>query len=114
MSNFDILLIAHLIGDYLFQTNWMAANKVKEWPPLIFHSFIYTSIIWIISILGFQGLSFKACIFIFVCHIVLDQRQLVKLWSDKIMGLKDGEPSWLRTMVDQTFHLIVLALALYI
>lgn len=26
------LLIGHLIGDYIFQNDWMAANKVNSWP----------------------------------------------------------------------------------
>ena len=27
MNHFDLLLVAHLIGDFLFQTSWMAKNS---------------------------------------------------------------------------------------
>ncbi|NLI93261.1 MAG: DUF3307 domain-containing protein [Peptococcaceae bacterium] len=114
MSNFDILLLAHLVGDYLFQTNWMAVNKVRQWLPLITHSMVYTLTVWVISFLGFHGLPWRACILIFICHIFLDRRNFVFFWSKHVMGLKNGEPSWLHTIADQTFHIIVLALALLV
>lgn len=113
MSKFDFLLVAHFIGDYLFQTNWMAVRKMTEWVPLFVHSLVYTLIIWGISILGFQGLSWQACAFILVFHFILDRRTFVNWWSKNIMGLK-CDSSWLTTMVDQSFHLIILALALFI
>jgi len=112
MSQFDILLIAHLVGDYLFQTNWMALNKAEKWLPLIIHSFVYTAIVWAISYLGFSGLSWKACVFIFITHVILDRRSLLLFWCKHIMGLKEGKPFWLVIMADQTLHLIILAVSL--
>lgn len=37
MSLFSYLLIGHLIGDFLFQTTWMAMFKTTKWVPLIVH-----------------------------------------------------------------------------
>ncbi len=30
-------LLAHLVGDYLIQSDWMATEKVKRWWPAIVH-----------------------------------------------------------------------------
>ncbi|WP_205679869.1 DUF3307 domain-containing protein [Paenarthrobacter ureafaciens] len=31
------ILLAHLIGDYLIQSDWMASEKTKRWWPAIAH-----------------------------------------------------------------------------
>lgn len=114
MSNFDYLLIAHLLGDFVFQTKWMADNKANNWLPLLFHSFIYTAIIWIISYFAFGGLSLTGCILIFGGHLILDRRTIINLWSSKIMGLEDEATNWITIVIDQTFHLILIAISLHI
>lgn len=35
------LLLAHLVGDYLIQSDWMAAEKTKRWWPAWVHAFTY-------------------------------------------------------------------------
>lgn len=111
MSPFDILLVGHLIGDYLFQTSWMAANKAKRWGPLLAHVFVYTSTVYAISF-GFGGLSIPGILLIFVSHLLLDRRTFVEWWVTRIMRAPDGESRWLMIVVDQIFHIIFLALAL--
>ncbi len=113
MSNFDYLLIAHLLGDFLFQTKWMADNKLNNWLPLLTHAFVYTAIIWIISYVAFGGLSLVGYLLLFSGHLILDRRTFVNLWSSKIM-LSNETPVWVTIVIDQSFHLILLALALHI
>ncbi|KUO66081.1 MAG: hypothetical protein APF84_12220 [Gracilibacter sp. BRH_c7a] len=114
MSNFDYLLLAHLLGDFLFQTKWMADNKANNWFPLLIHSFIYTLIIWITSYFAFGGLSLEGCSLLFAAHLILDRRTFINLWTSKIMRLDNNAPVWIRVVIDQTFHLIILAIALHV
>lgn len=113
MSDFDYLLIAHLLGDFLFQTKWMADSKLNKWLPLLIHAFVYTAIIWILSYFAFGGLSLAGCILIFGGHLILDRRAFVNFWSTKIMSLGDDTPAWITIVIDQSFHLILLALSLH-
>ena len=114
MNSFDYLLIAHLLGDFLFQTKWMADKKVTLWLPLIIHSFIYTAIIWLISYYAFGGLSLTGFILIFSGHIILDRRVVVNLWASKIMRMDDSDPVWIKVAIDQIFHIILLAISLHL
>jgi hypothetical protein len=34
-------LLAHLAGDYLIQSDWMATEKVKRWWPAVVHGTTY-------------------------------------------------------------------------
>lgn len=114
MSEFDYLLIAHFIGDYLFQTSWMAMNKARKWLPLLTHSFVYTAVIGIVAWIGFGGLSLWGLSLVFVAHVFLDRRTFVEWWVRTIMTSKGKESMWLGIIADQVFHLVILAVALYI
>lgn len=35
------LLLAHLVGDYVLQSHWMASEKTKRWWPAIAHAVTY-------------------------------------------------------------------------
>ena len=37
-------LLAHLVGDYLLQSDWMAMNKSKRTIPCLDHVIVYTSV----------------------------------------------------------------------
>ena len=41
MSLFDSLLVAHLVGDWLLQTEWQALNKTKNWRAMWAHVAVY-------------------------------------------------------------------------
>ncbi|MFD2445148.1 DUF3307 domain-containing protein [Bacillus sp. CGMCC 1.16607] len=114
MSPFDVLILGHFIGDYLFQTSWMAMNKAKKWDALLVHSFVYTLCVSIVAWIGFGGLSIWAILLIFLSHIFLDRRTFVSWWLKTVMKTDEKSAAWLGIMVDQIFHLIILALVLSI
>ncbi|WP_046176064.1 DUF3307 domain-containing protein [Domibacillus indicus] len=114
MGPFDFLLLAHLAGDYLFQTSWMARYKASRWVPLLTHCFVYTLTVSLFALIAFGGLSLPAVAFIFITHILLDRRTFVSWWVRTIMKTNGPEAGWLGIVVDQIFHLFVLAAALYI
>ena len=108
MTPFAWLLIGHLAGDFLLQTTWMAENKASSNPALFSHSMIYTLAI-AVSSLPFGGLPVYAYALIFITHFFLDKKKLVQWWTKNITG---NDAFWLQIVVDQTFHLVVLALIL--
>ena len=114
MSPFDFLLIAHLIGDFPLQTSWMAINKANNWLPLFVHSILYTAVIGIIAVVGFGGLSLWQLLIIMLAHVILDRRTLVAWWVHQIMRTNLSENRWLGIMVDQVFHVTILALILQV
>jgi len=113
MSSFDILLIAHLVGDYLFQIGWMAANKTKSWLATLTHAAVYTLTIAVFTLLFIKDFSHWGFVLIFVSHAIVDRRLITSFWVTAVMSAPESERGWL-TIIDQIFHLLILAIALYI
>jgi Protein of unknown function (DUF3307) len=114
-SQFDLLLLAHLIGDFLLQTEWMAKNKAVRWRPLLAHCFVYTFVIAVVGYLFLpSGLSWWAIGLIFASHVFLDRRGFIHFWYRRVMGVTGEQNKWLMIMADQVFHLIILAVAVSI
>lgn len=113
MSQFDVLLIGHFIGDFLLQTGWMAKYKATKWLPLVTHVSIYTTVIAVFGMFS-GGLSLPALAIIFIGHILLDRKTFVMFWVERIQMAKGPEKVWLSIMADQIFHIILLAIAIAI
>lgn len=61
-----ILLICHLIGDYVLQSNFLASTKGKNWYHLFVHSVLYIAPFY--YFFGFDsGLLFLA-----ITHFIID------------------------------------------
>ncbi|MCM3611959.1 DUF3307 domain-containing protein [Planococcus sp. MERTA32b] len=113
MSQFDLLLIGHLIGDFLLQTSWMAKNKATKWLPLLAHVTVYTAVVGVFGMMS-GGLSLAALALIAVSHIILDRKTFVSFWVRNVQTAKGPEQAWLCIMADQIFHIIILAIAIAI
>lgn len=114
MTPFAYLIVAHLVGDFLLQTGWMAANKAKRWDALLTHAGVYTLCILTIGWFGFGGLSLWGIALVYVSHIIIDRRTFVAWWVEKVMKAPDNQKIWLSIMADQTFHIVFLVLALHL
>lgn len=120
---FIYAIFGHLIGDYLLQPKKMALSKsVSTWRGFlicVLHSLIYTAsiflIIWKFNIL--------AIILIFISHFIIDRWSLGEVWLKFIKGrtFKSAYSSQEKyrefdiaftsivyTVVDNTFHLLIL------
>lgn len=109
MSNPSLLswlIIGHFVGDFLLQTNWMAFGKTQRFFPLTIHALVYTASVALLS-LPAGGLSGQAIAIIFISHMALDQRSFVRWWVQAVNGKES--PGWMNVVVDQTWHLLVLA-----
>ncbi|HEU5141494.1 MAG TPA: DUF3307 domain-containing protein [Bacillales bacterium] len=113
MSLFDILLVGHFVGDFLFQTNWMAVNKSKKWSPLFTHCVVYTAVVALFGLMG-GGLSPVGIAVIFVGHVILDRKTFVSFWVRYIQTARGSDAVWLEIVADQIFHILLLALAIYL
>ena len=111
------LLVSHVVGDVLLQTDWQALNKVGGWADpvgrraLLRHMATYTlafipALIWI----GEETTALRALVvgvLVVVPHIVIDDGRLVRAWLRDVK--KAPRPALgLVIAVDQSFHLLCL------
>lgn len=99
-------LIAHLIGDYLLQNDWMAQNKkLRSWPCFV-HVAIYSATMWAMT----QWPPW-AMLVVFATHFVQDRTGFVKWYMLLIGQSKFVEPPmapWSIIVVDNVMHIVVL------
>lgn len=107
MELFSSLVVGHLVGDFLLQTNWMAEKKDEKWAPLIIHCFLYTAAVALFALLA-GGLNILPILIIFISHIIIDKANFVDLWAKYVT--RSPENTWLRIIQDQVWHLLILVL----
>ena len=112
MSAFGWLLLGHMVGDWLLQSDWMALGKQNSLfsLPGFAHYTVYTA-----SVLPFSLPSFpvgpktstllQISLIIFISHWLIDGTGLSQRWMQRF-GQRDQ--TFMRIVIDQTFHLLVL------
>jgi hypothetical protein len=65
-------ILAHLWGDYILQSDWMAENKTKAWFPCACHVLLYS-----LGFLLFRP-SWKAMLVIAGTHYFIDRYRLAR------------------------------------
>lgn len=119
-------LLAHLAGDYLIQSDWMANEKTKRWWPAILHAVTYGLPFVLVT------RSVPALAVIVVTHAVIDRYRLARYvvwaknhvapkscwhpWSEcSATGYHQDRPAWLAVwlmiIADNTIHLAINAAA---
>ena len=113
-------LVAHMVGDYLLQTDWQARHKrgglggdPVARRALLTHVATYTlaflpALVWIGSELG-AGWALATAALIFIPHMVIDDGRLVTVYLARVKGV-DGLNLGVAASVDQTFHVLSLFL----
>lgn len=117
---FILFMVSHLVGDYLFQTDWQALNKrgglgadPTRRRALLSHVTTYTlAFVPALIALGDDiGAAVVAvALGIFVPHLVQDDARLLLAYTRRIKGneFEPGHPVFLG--VDQSFHMVALLL----
>lgn len=84
------VLLAHLIGDYVLQNQWMADNKTKRLWPAIVHGAFYTLPFLLIT------LNPWSLLIIFGTHVVIDRYRLAKyiIWFKNQLAPKSSRFAW--------------------
>jgi len=126
MTSVGAIILAHLVGDYLLQSDWMAQEKTRRWWPAIAHAVTYT--------LPFLMLtrSPPALAVIAVTHAVIDRYRLARhvIWVKNLAapaayrhpwrecagtGYHQSRDLWLTVwlliIADNTLHLLINVVA---
>ena len=116
---FIVLLLSHLVGDFLLQTDWQAAHKHgglslggDSRRALFSHLTTYTlafvpAFIWIGSELG-AGTALATVGLVYVPHLLQDDGRLLGRYIALIKGPGAAEVPLVLVAVDQTCHFLVL------
>lgn len=120
------LILAHFVGDYLLQSDWMANQKTQRgiagWVPAILHAVVYGLPFLFIT------KSIPALLIIVSTHAVIDHYRLARHvgwfknqfapkayrsnWQEcKATGYTVDKPIWmavwLMIIVDNTIHMLI-------
>jgi hypothetical protein len=113
-------IVAHLVGDYILQSHWMATEKTKKSLPAMVHAACYSMPFVLIT------QSIPALIIILASHFVIDRFRLARFvvwvkngpWNALTStGYPDNTPPWLAVwlliIADNTIHICINGLAIW-
>ena len=113
MNIFTWLLLGHLVGDWMFQNDWMARGKQRQLinKEILVHCLVYTGILaltlWRATRHDPMSPPYLTILaIIFLSHWLIDAGNLAGHW---VHWLRQSKTLFVRIMVDQTMHLVVLA-----
>ncbi|MDP2933597.1 MAG: DUF3307 domain-containing protein, partial [bacterium] len=83
-----LLVTCHMIGDFVFQGDWIAAGKGKSWEILTYHVLIYTAVFVPLAFLV-PEMSLATVLIIFGTHFLIDPckarwKILKTIWQDQL------------------------------
>jgi hypothetical protein len=120
VSIFAVFIVAHMVGDYLLQTDWQARHKrgglggdALARRALVTHVTTYTlaflpAFVWIGSELD-VGWALAAAVLVFLPHLLIDDGRAVTLYLARVKGVEELNLG-LAQSVDQSFHVLSLFL----
>ncbi|MCQ1529517.1 DUF3307 domain-containing protein [Lutispora saccharofermentans] len=103
---FLYLIVGHIVGDFLLQTNWQVENKNRISIALIIHSLVYVIVAYLFSLIA-GGLSLISIAVICFSHALLDKGDIVNWWLKKVKK-EQTDNVQMRFLVDQSLHVLVL------
>ena len=115
MTLFESLLLAHIVGDWLLQTEWQALNKVHNWRALLSHVVVHHLVVLgvLLARFGFQDIRvFVVVGLLAVSHAILDRHWPVVWLMRALKHIVVRPPErWLTIVIDQAIHILLLGLA---
>jgi len=105
LTPFERALVAHLIGDWLLQNDWMARNKMHlRHPAAWIHAGIHVVLLTL-------ALDWVSGLVLGVVHLLVDTRIPQRWWSRVFRQTMEGEMG-LQVQIwgDQVLHIASLAL----
>ena len=95
------ILACHMVGEYVTQTDWMAARKLSDWRARLAHVSAYTAGFAAVAVQAHLTVP-RAAVFLLVIgvpHFVVDCRRWAsgRVWPPKPI------------LVDQAIHTVCLA-----
>lgn len=114
-------IVAHLVGDYLLQSHWMATEKTRNSVAAGVHAVTYT--------LPFAFITWSPAALALICitHFIVDRWRLARLvvWAKNgasgpmtATGYTDDVPVWLSVwlliVADNTLHILINGAAIWL
>ena len=115
---FGVFVVAHLVGDYLLQTDWQARHKrggLERDPvrrrALFAHVATYTlafvpALVWLYDDIGLGVIAVAAAVFL--PHLIQDDGRLLTWFVYRVKGCDEQTAAEVFKPVDQTFHVLTL------
>ena len=96
-------IIGHLVGDYIFQNDWMAQNKKKSSWPCLIHCTVWTGCVCL-----FAGWGWLPALVLFAFHFAQDRTEFIRWWMNLWQPgfAKPPLAPWSLIVVDNVFHLV--------
>lgn len=114
MTLFEWLLVGHLIGDWVFQNDWMARHKQNGLfnRAILLHCAVYTLVLLLVYFLPASSprqLStvLPFALLVYLSHWLIDATGLARRW---MRFFRQTDALFMRIAVDQILHVVVLAL----
>ncbi len=113
-------LVAHAVGDYIFQSHWMATEKTKKNTAAAIHAATYT--------MPFMLLTHSIAALGVICgtHYLIDRYRLARfvVWLKNgakgkvtVTGYSDDVPAWLAVWLliaaDNIIHVLINGVAIW-
>lgn len=104
MNTLVLAFLGHMVGDYIFQNDWMAENKKSQTFPCLVHC-----LIWATCVTLFAGWGWIPFLALFAFHFIQDRTYAIRNWMHMIgqdhFATGTYAP-WSMVIVDNTFHLL--------
>jgi hypothetical protein len=113
---FLVLLCSHLVGDWVAQSDWQAANKTRSWAALAAHVARYHLVMGLllgVPVLRDGWPAWKALVVLGVSaasHALIDRRWPVRVLLRAVGSQGLATLEWGVIAVDQALHLSILAM----
>ena len=98
--------VAHLVGDFIIQNDWMAINKKKNSYACLVHILVY-----LIPFL-FCGLTWWQLALIGMQHFAQDRTELILWWVRTVKRVPQQYWAQIPLYVDQAFHILWIELVI--
>lgn len=115
MTTFELLIVSHLVGDWLLQTEWMAREKGHNWRALLSHVAVYHAVM--LGVLGYRFGFDDPRVYAVVAGLALTHAFMDRQWPVLALmrrlriSVEQPPERWLLVAVDQTLHVVLLAIA---
>lgn len=99
-----LLITAHMLGDYVFQNDFLANYKAKSNFILFVHSWIWAACIGFAFVFSGYEFSIFDCVYLLIGHFYIDKYKCIKV--DKTKALTTD------LYIDQALHFVDVAILL--
>lgn len=115
---FAVLVVCHLAGDFLLQTDWQAVHKRgglagdrTSRRALLSHVTVYTlcfvpAVVWIAS--ETSAFAFGLLPLVFIPHLIQDDGRVLLAWHRTVKRSSTQPGETLYMAIDQAFHVVIL------